>query len=644
MKKNFKYKIIFSFLLFFFLFSTNIVFALEINYPRLPFTSPLNIPPPQDFINTAPKEEQLALYIKYFYYLFLWIAGIITLGSLIVGGLKYLFSMGKPESIISAKEQISGAIIGLLILFCSFLILNVLDPQFVIFKNFNPSDITFIQKETVPTPELKKDFSSIHVELPFGRIIEAKILENYISDIEPNQNKKKPRMQIIKDNANNTLKIAENLKKQSENLNNYSDRCTCYSSVEGGAVHCCPHPFDPPSPEMNNPAHNDCEYGTGCFSKPGKSSDPCKSVRPQIENEYKKDLEELEKLKKEKEISLNQIKELNYEINRLRRVRDFIDYCPYDLKDSLAEFYNRKDEYSNPFQIKLFDDVNIAYKNEKGEKTVDWASFLCIIGGNILKSVPIPFETDKEGISVEPVVIPQEKAVSYEVPVGEIIDRTLRIGNKIVFRLEELVELDELLMNAINQMHALISQCSSRSESDGRKGCYSICWCCDPKCKTCCKAEHQSINEPCPTKKIDDQLKIIQDLYKQFELVVNEKKDQQDETLEVLGINPLIDDVVPNILSDLQKIKYYMSVCSTIEHPDVLLTCERALGYSYEENKRIELCCMEQYPFNDCLQECYLEKDYKKCLNNCLARKSKELNDESLVKCRHKINFYCSQR
>jgi len=56
MKKNFKYKIIFSFLLFFFLFSTNIVFALEINYPRLPFTSPLNIPPPQDFINTAPKE------------------------------------------------------------------------------------------------------------------------------------------------------------------------------------------------------------------------------------------------------------------------------------------------------------------------------------------------------------------------------------------------------------------------------------------------------------------------------------------------------------------------------------------------------------------------------------------------------------
>lgn len=71
-------------------------------------------------------------YIATIYNFALMISGIICFGSLIYGGFRYLTSAGSPSAINDAKDQISSALIGLVILFSAWLILNTINPQLVI--------------------------------------------------------------------------------------------------------------------------------------------------------------------------------------------------------------------------------------------------------------------------------------------------------------------------------------------------------------------------------------------------------------------------------------------------------------------------------------------------------------------------------
>jgi len=58
--------------------------------------------------------------------------GIICFGALIYGGFRYLTSVGSPSAINDAKDQIFSALLGLIILFSAWLILNTINPELVI--------------------------------------------------------------------------------------------------------------------------------------------------------------------------------------------------------------------------------------------------------------------------------------------------------------------------------------------------------------------------------------------------------------------------------------------------------------------------------------------------------------------------------
>jgi len=100
---------------------------LEIKYPQL---IP-GVPPP-----TSPKTD-LPVYVRYIYVFILVIGGFATLLMLVIGGVRYVYSAGNLERIKDAKNQIYTAILGLVILLCSFLILYTINPQLTVFHT-NP--------------------------------------------------------------------------------------------------------------------------------------------------------------------------------------------------------------------------------------------------------------------------------------------------------------------------------------------------------------------------------------------------------------------------------------------------------------------------------------------------------------------------
>jgi len=94
---------------------------LEIKYPEIEGERPEEI--------TTPVPE----YVKYIYNFLIWISGFIALGVLIYAGFQYFTSAGSPEKINEAKDRIKAALLGLLILFGSYLILITINPELVVF-------------------------------------------------------------------------------------------------------------------------------------------------------------------------------------------------------------------------------------------------------------------------------------------------------------------------------------------------------------------------------------------------------------------------------------------------------------------------------------------------------------------------------
>jgi len=84
-------------------------------------------------------------YVAYLYYALIGISGLLALGVLISGGLQYILSSGRPDEIKNAKDRIFAALLGLLILFGSWILLYSINPSLVTFSlpGLNPitSDI-----------------------------------------------------------------------------------------------------------------------------------------------------------------------------------------------------------------------------------------------------------------------------------------------------------------------------------------------------------------------------------------------------------------------------------------------------------------------------------------------------------------------
>lgn len=602
MKKILKI-IIFLFFIFFVL-KSDFAFALEINYPRIP-----GVEAPQDFINTAPKEQILGLYIKYFVHLIIWLSGILLLGSLIVGGVRYLTSAGNPEKIIAARQQISASFLGALILLSSVLILNILNPEIITlnFSELEPPKVLEKTKITPPATTTEFTRTSIDVELPLGPAI-----EDHLFSTSSREN--------IRINASTTLDIATKLRDQSNELVQEAQGCNCSQAYTRGCP-VCPGCADP------------------C------TCDTCANQRAIIEELEEKNLQKIDELKEEQRISILLLKKLKIDLGRVERIEEFMNSCPLEKLASLASFLYNKDYYMN--QKWFLRNVPFWKEIIVGD---DWATFYCPVSGTILGEMA-PIDVSKiteETPPTEPPTALNQAACPTKIPVGEIIDRTKRIANRLINRLETLIELDKEMIKAVDQLHVLVSECSSQ-----KPHCCTLCILTIYGCKIVgCVNDSMwtsSIQIPeygtCPYDSLLKQAKDISKIQKEIEIVVKEESEAN------IGIFPLVNRIIPNLLKDLrERVRTPMGECikdvpateevEVSEQPyNNIVVCESAKRSSGEEQSVIQNCCFQETEFQNCLQSCYLKaaKDYEKCLNDCL----KNTKNEEIAACIHKFNFFC---
>src|SRR3989344_3781676 len=112
-----------------FLTAFSFVFAqdreLEVDYPDI-----VGATTPETVSTPLPE------YVRYIFNFVIVFAGIILLYALIKGGSLYLTSSGNAAHMKLAKDQISSAFLGIIILLGSYIILTTINPGLVIFKEF----------------------------------------------------------------------------------------------------------------------------------------------------------------------------------------------------------------------------------------------------------------------------------------------------------------------------------------------------------------------------------------------------------------------------------------------------------------------------------------------------------------------------
>ncbi|MFN7088237.1 MAG: hypothetical protein ACK4NX_00210 [Candidatus Paceibacteria bacterium] len=79
--------------------------------------------------------EGPAGYVRYLFLFGLAIGGILAFAMIVVGGIQYAMSAGNVSQISDAKDRITQAILGLLLLLASYLILSTINPALVSLRN-----------------------------------------------------------------------------------------------------------------------------------------------------------------------------------------------------------------------------------------------------------------------------------------------------------------------------------------------------------------------------------------------------------------------------------------------------------------------------------------------------------------------------
>lgn len=537
------------------LFLSFISFALaqdlEVEYPEIGGIKPETV------------QSGLPEYVKYVFNFAIAIAGLIALGALILGGFLYFTSTGKPEKLKNAKDQIFAAVLGLTILFSSYLILTTINPQLLIF-DFPPLG-PIISPDTKPLPPVKTEGLSLIVEeLPLGQAAKKGLwekerteeLEYFIIEFENflNQETKLDDPEL----KNDVFKRISDLNKYLKTL---TDMCRC-----GNLRSFCS------KPETGGLA-------IGC------SGDPCQtdqdiniesdSPRARMNKVLAIDREKIKTLLDYQKKITEQKDLLREEIRKFQEVEGGVIACQnqnYELA-TLYQYLDAKQVFEE--QGNQINKIG-SYLEPKG----DPLTFYCSVGGTIFDYPYIPEKLEISPEEISPTEIPTEiEKIScpVELPLGKTLDELRELAIIGTFKLEKTSLLITQMVAEIQKMTELVSECNEQDCDDSCACIPNPCFeCCSPiPCTICvpfCLSHCiQSIGgcygDACPWEKIEKQSEQIKQTEEKILKTIKEIKNIFPQTTPLLK-------TVDNISTSVG-----LCYSSDIYNPAwILLNCEQAQG------------------------------------------------------------------
>lgn len=81
---------------------------------------------------TLQLSTDLPSLIAWFYYAIVGLSGFAAFIMIVYGGIMWMTSAGNPSKITDARDRIEKALLGLLLVLASFLILQIINPEFTI--------------------------------------------------------------------------------------------------------------------------------------------------------------------------------------------------------------------------------------------------------------------------------------------------------------------------------------------------------------------------------------------------------------------------------------------------------------------------------------------------------------------------------
>ena len=170
-------------------------FCREVPLPTLPFL-------PDNFEGPCVGPAE---YIIYWFYFSIYLAGLLAFFAIVASGVIRLFSMGQPSMIQRSNKIITNAGLGIILLFGSYLILNIINPSLI--NVSNPS----IANTICDIPQdIKKDTGGRCSEFMCPNSEQCKNGGNEINNNKCVQNVCKKVVEEKQDCGENTLNICAN--------------------------------------------------------------------------------------------------------------------------------------------------------------------------------------------------------------------------------------------------------------------------------------------------------------------------------------------------------------------------------------------------------------------------------------------------
>ncbi len=563
MGKEVKKVFVVSLLVFVFLFSFTLVFAqnFEIDYPTIFGLTP---------------GSTLAEYVRYIFSFAVFVVGFILLGSLIWGGVLYMTAAGDPSKLKDAKNQITGAFLGVILLLSSYLILYTIDPTLLEFIIPPIEEIPLVP--FARTPLEPGEVGLISLEIPYGYTLERTLWEKEKRQgvenlVRANENFLKEEIRVRNEVFNRISDLNKYLKK-------LAGECSCTNeSVEGQCVE---------ASSMGFPV--DC------------AGDPCEENRDEMEEIIDINLEKYERIL---EFQARILEEKNlFEEN----LATFVDVERELLAcQQEAEGLTSLNEYLS--NLLYFEERNwrIDTLSMPGteERKGDHLTFYCSIGGTIFDYTQTLGQMPYEGLIMEDVVLPEAPPgltlpperleCPIRFPLGDIVDQARQYAILLILKMEKLADLQQKMGIEINKMIQLTQACDDR-------GCKAFCGFVPNPCfypplnalplcwpfnrSAGLQAPGGCVGEPCPP-------------LEWFENTVNNIKFFEEESFktirEIEQIFPMISFLFEDETNpvNLNNVRMGVSLCYS---PDIefiswnLLDCESAIGTLGPDGRVIEEC------------------------------------------------------